>query len=184
MNYEVRFTKYEFSVRRLRRRDKMRKVFTGLFVGVLVLVFCCPLFGSTNDPSSPIGYAEAGEVRGTNGNGLCPPDGREDSGLTWYQVAGVLALLGGGGALGWTGCKKMQAIRLEPQPLEVQMSKDYVTRSEFEEYRKQVASDIERVHQRLDAVMPAVAEIKGELKQIAQKQTQILNLLLNGKASA
>ncbi|MBR2126843.1 MAG: hypothetical protein IJ943_08930, partial [Akkermansia sp.] len=63
------------------------------------------------------------------------------------------------------------------------MSKDYVTRSEFEDYRKQVASDIERIHKRLDTVMPAVAEIKGELKQIAQKQTQILDLLLNRKAS-
>jgi len=181
MNYEVRFTKYDFSVRRLRRRDKMRKVFTGLFVVTLVLVFCCPLMGGETQPGfvgteSRSVYAEA---RPSETPGL-----GEDSGLTWYQVAGVLALLGGGGALGWTGCKKMQAIRLEPQPLEVQMSKDYVPRSEFEEYRKQVASDIERIHKRLDTVMPAVAEIKGELKQIAQKQTQILNLLLNGKASA
>jgi len=112
------------------------------------------------------------------------PAAEEESGLTWYQVAGILALLGGGGALGWTGCKKMQAIRLEPQPLEVAMSKDYVTRSEFEDYRKQVALNFDRVHKRLDTVMPAVAEIKGELKQIAQKQTQILDLLLNGKASA
>lgn len=175
-------TIYEFSVRRLRRRDKMRKVFTGLFVVTLVLVFCCPLMGGEVQSEFGVTSAEAGlKSRASRGE---TPALDEDSGLTWYQVAGVLALLGGGGALGWTGCRKMQAIRLEPQPLEVQMSKDYVTRSEFEEYRKQVSSDIERVHQRLDAVMPAVAEIKGELKQIAQKQTQILNLLLNGKASA
>lgn len=135
----------------------------------LVLVFCCPLMGGEMQPG--FGGTEVPRID-------------EDSGLTWYQVAGVLALLGGGGALGWTGCKKMNAIRVEPQPLEVQMSKDYVTRSEFEEYRKQVGGDFERVHKRLDTVMPAVAEIKGELKQIAQKQTQILNLLLNGKASA
>lgn len=111
------------------------------------------------------------------------PAPEEDSGLTWQQVMGIVMLCGacGGGGMLW---QKARQVKIEPQPLEVQMSKDYVTRSEFEEYRKQVASDIERVHKRLDTVMPAVAEIKGELKQIAQKQTQILNLLLNGKASA
>lgn len=152
----------------------MRKVFTAVFVVTLVLVLCCPAFGSTND-----------EVRGTNGNGgaLCPPDMDADSGLTWYQIAGLLAAIGTATTLGWQGHKKMNAIRIEPQPLEVKMSKDYVTRSEFEDYRKQVGGDFERVHKRLDTVMPAVAEIKGELKHIAQKQTQILNLLLNGKAS-
>ena len=111
------------------------------------------------------------------------PAPEEDSGLTWQQVMGIVMLCGacGGGGMLW---QKARQVKIEPQPLEVQMSKDYVTRSEFEDYRKQVASDIERVHKRLDTVMPAVAEIKGELKQIAQKQTQILNLLLNGKASA
>ncbi len=156
----------------------MRKVFTGLFVGVLVLVFCCPLFGSTNDPSSPIGYAEAGEVRGTNGNGLCPPDGREDSGLTWYQVAGVLALLGGGGALGWTGCKKMQAIRIEPQPLEVKRIDECATRKELDDFKADVREDFRRVHQRIDNSVEDIAEIKGAMKRIAINQEQILDLLL------
>ena len=161
----------------------MRKVFTGLFVVTLVLVFCCPLFGSTNDPSSPIGYAEAGEVRGTNGNGgtLCPPDGREDSGLTWYQVAGVLALLGGGGALGWTGCKKMQAIRLEPQPLEVKATPDYVTKREFEEYREEVRENFKGVHARINKNDASTAEIKGQLSVIAANQEKILNILLQRK---
>ena len=110
------------------------------------------------------------------------PKPEDDSGLTWQQVMGIVMLCGGccGGGVLW---QKARQVRIEPQPLEVQMSKDYVTRSEFEDYRKQVASDIDRIHQRLDKVMPAVAEIKGELKQIAQKQAQILNLLLNGKAS-
>ena len=110
------------------------------------------------------------------------PAPEEDSGLTWQQVMGIVMLCGacGGGGMLW---QKARQVKIEPQPLEVQMSKDYVTRSEFEDYRKQVGGEIERVHKRLDTVMPAVAEIKGELKQIAQKQTQILNLLLNGKAS-
>ena len=44
-------------------------------------------------------------------------DMHADSGLTWYQVLMVASLLGGGTALGWQGCKKMQAIRVEPQPV-------------------------------------------------------------------
>ena len=110
------------------------------------------------------------------------PKAEEASGLTWQQVMGIVMLCGGccGGGVLW---QKARQVKIEPQPLEVAMSKDYVTRSEFEDYRKQVGGDFERVHKRLDTVMPAVAEIKGELKQIAQKQTQILNLLLNGKAS-
>ncbi len=125
------------------------------------------------------GYAKATPTQAAM---WAAPAPEEDSGLTWQQVMGIVMLCGGccgGGGL-W---QKARQVKIEPQPLEVAMSKDYVTRSEFEDYRKQVASDIERVHKRLDTVMPAVAEIKGELKQIAQKQTQILNLLLNGKAS-
>ena len=146
----------------------MRKVFTGLFVGVLVLVFCCPLMGGEMQP----------EFGGTE-----VPRFDEDSGLTWYQIAGLLAALGTSTALGWQGCKKMNAIRIEPQPLEVQMSKDYVTRSEFEDYRKQVGGDFERVHKRLDTVMPAVAEIKGEMHRMAVVQEKILELFLNRKVS-
>ena len=127
----------------------------------------------------------------TPGRYVAPSDGtamwaapapEEDSGLTWQQVMGIVMLCGGccGGGVLW---QKARQVKIEPQPLEVAMSKDYVTRSEFEDYRKQVGGDFERVHKRLDTVMPAVAEIKGELKQIAQKQTQILDLLLNRKAS-
>ena len=110
------------------------------------------------------------------------PKPEDESGLTWQQVMGIVMLCGGccGGGVLW---QKARQVKIEPQPLEVAMSKDYVTRSEFEDYRKQVGGDFERVHKRLDTVMPAVAEIKGELKQIAQKQTQILDLLLNRKVS-
>lgn len=158
----------------------MRKVFTGLIVGVLVLVLCCPLLGGETQPGyvgteSRSVYAEA---RPSETPGL-----GEDSGLTWYQVAGVLALLGGGGALGWTGHKKMHAIRIEPQPLEVKLSKDYVSRSEFEDYRKQVSGEIENVHKRLDNVTPAVAQMQGKLDMIAANQDKILNLLMTGRAA-
>lgn len=159
----------------------MRTVFTGLFVVTLVLVFCCPLMGGEVQSEFGVTSAEAGlKSRASRGE---TPALDEDSGLTWYQVAGVLALLGGGGALGWQGCKKMQAIRIEPQPLEVQLSKDYVTRSEFEDYRKQVSSEIENVHKRLDNVTPAVAQMQGKLDMIAANQDKILNILMTGRAS-
>lgn len=132
----------------------------------IVMLLACPLW--------------AGEQQA---QGSAAPDMHEDSGLTWYQVAGLLALLGGGGALGWQGCKKMNAIRVEPQPLEVQLSKDYVTRSEFEDYRKQVSGEIENVHKRLDNVTPAVAQMQGKLDMIAANQDKILNLLMTGRAA-
>ena len=153
----------------------MRKVFTGLFVVTLVLVFCCPLMGGETQPGfvgteSRSVYAEA---RPSETPGL-----GEDSGLTWYQVAGVLALLGGGGALGWTGCKKMQAIRIEPQPLEVKRIDECATRKELEDFKADVREDFRRVHQRIDNSVEDIAEIKGEMKRIAINQEKILDLLL------
>lgn len=141
----------------------MQRLFTGLFVGVLVLVFCCPLMGGEMQP----------EFGGTE-----VPRIDEDSGLTWYQVAGVLALLGGGGALGWTGCKKMQAIRLEPQPLEVKRIDECATRKELDDFKADVREDFRRVHQRIDNSVEDIAEIKGEMKRIAINQEKILDLLL------
>lgn len=129
---------------------------------MLLCLLCCPVWA-----------ADAGAA----------PDLHEDSGLTWYQIAGLLAALGTSTALGWQGCKKMNAIRIEPQPLEVAMSKDYVTRSEFEDYRKQVSGEIENVHKRLDNVTPAVAQMQGKLDMIAANQDKILNLLMTGRAA-
>lgn len=151
---------------------------------ILQEVVLCVVIGCT-------GSVMGAGAENTPGRYVAPSDGtamwaapapEEDSGLTWQQVMGIVMLCGGccGGGVLW---QKARQVKIEPQPLEVAMSKDYVTRSEFEDYRKQVSGDFERVHKRLDTVMPAVAEIKGELKQIAQKQTQILDLLLNRKAS-
>lgn len=141
----------------------MRTVFTGLFVVTLVLVFCCPLMGGEIQP----------EFGGTE-----VPRIDEDSGLTWYQVAGVLALLGGGGALGWQGCKKMQAIRIEPQPLEVKRIDECATRKELDDFKADVRADFRRVHQRIDERSEDIAEVKGQLAVIAKNQEKILNLLL------
>ena len=148
-------------------------------VALCVVVIGCTGSAWAGAESTPGRYPQHGD-----GTAMWAAAPEEDSGLSWKQVLLLLTACSGTGALCWQGSKKMHTLtKIEPQPLEVSMSKDYVTRSEFEDYRKQVGSDFERVHKRLDTVMPAVAEIKGELKQIAQKQTQILNLLLNGKAS-
>lgn len=130
--------------------------------------------------------AESG-ASGASGDGsalwAAAPGPEEESGLSWQQVMGIVALCGGccGGGVLW---QRARQVRLEPQPLEVKLSREYVSRSEFEEYRLQVNEDFDRVHTRLDLVTPAVAEIKGELKRIAQTQTQILDLLLTRKADA
>ncbi len=154
----------------------MRKVFTGLFVVTLVLVFCCPLMGGEMQSEFGGTSAEAGlKSRASRGE---TPALDEDSGLTWYQVAGVLALLGGGGALGWTGCKKMQAIRIEPQPLEVKRIDECATRKELDDFKADVREDFRRVHQRIDNSVEDIAEIKGAMKRIAINQEQILDLLL------
>lgn len=164
----------------------MKKIF--LVVALCVVIGCTGSVmgaGAENTPGRYVAPSVAGgsaEASPTQAAIWAAPAPEEDSGLSWQQVMGIVMLCGGccGGGVLW---QKARQVKIEPQPLEVAMSKDYVTRSEFEDYRMQVGGDFERVHKRLDTVMPAVAEIKGELKQIAQKQTQILNLLLNGKAS-
>ncbi len=150
----------------------MRKVFTGLFVGVLVLVFCCPAFATE-------GSCGVTSPQNADMAAACPPDMNADSGLTWYQVAGVLALLGGGGALGWTGCRKMQAIRVEPQPLEVKRIAECATRKELDDFKTEVREDFRRVHQRIDNSVEDIAEIKGEMKRLAINQEKILDILLH-----
>lgn len=105
-------------------------------------------------------------------------DMNADSGLTWYQVAGLLAALGTSTALGWQGCKKMNAIRIEPQPLEVKRIAECATRKELEDFKADVREDFRRVHQRIDNSVEDIAEIKGEMKRIAINQEKILDLLL------
>lgn len=109
---------------------------------------------------------------------------QEPSGLTWFQVAALLAALGGGGALGWQGCKKMQALRIEPQPLEVRSVRDPATRAELDDFKDEVREDFRRVHARIDKNDQVTAEIRGQLVVIANTQQRILNLLLKQQHDA
>lgn len=106
------------------------------------------------------------------------PAMHEDSGLTWYQIAGLLAAIGTATTLGWQGHKKMNAIRIEPQPLEVKRIAECATRKELEDFKADVREDFRRVHNRIDNNDSATAEIKGQLAVIAKNQEKILNLLL------
>lgn len=106
------------------------------------------------------------------------PGMHEDSGLTWYQIAGLLAAIGTATTLGWQGHKKMNAIHIEPQPLEVKRIAECATRKELEDFKADVREDFRRVHNRIDNNDSATAEIKGQLAVIAKNQEKILNLLL------
>ena len=99
-------------------------------------------------------------------------------------MAALLAALGGGGALGWQGCKKMQAMRIEPQPLEVRSVRDPATRAELDDFKNEVREDFRRVHARIDKNDQVTAEIRGQLVVIANTQQRILNLLLKQQHDA
>lgn len=135
----------------------MRKILTGI---CYVMLLACPLW--------------AGEQQAQ----CSAPDLHEDSGLTWYQIAGLLAAIGTATTLGWQGHKKMNAIRIEPQPLEVKRIAECATRKELEDFKADVRADFRRVHNRIDNNDSATAEIKGQLAVIAKNQEKILNLLL------
>lgn len=119
-------------------------------------------------------------AEGGGGDAASAADGmQQDSGLTWYQVLMVASLLGGGTALGWQGCKKMQAIRVEPQPLEVKQSAEYVTKREFEAYKQEVRDNFKGVHARINNATITLSEMRGKLDKIDNTQQEILSLLLH-----
>lgn len=137
---------------------------------MLFVLALCPLSRAEEPgPSSPKGYAEAGTASG--------PAMHEDSGLTWYQIAGLLAAIGTATTLGWQGHKKMNAIRIEPQPLEVKRIAECATRKELEDFKADVREDIRRIHNRIDSNDRATAEIKGKLDVIAQNQQKLIDLI-------
>lgn len=105
------------------------------------------------------------------------PSMHEDSGLTWYQIAGLLAAIGTATTLGWQGHKKMNAIRIEPQPLEVKRIAECATRKELDDFKTEVREDFRRVHNRIDSNDRATAEIKGKLDVIAQNQQKLIDLI-------
>ena len=106
------------------------------------------------------------------------PGMHEESGLTWYQIAGLLAAIGTATTLGWQGHKKMNAIRIESQPLEVKRIAECASRKELDDFKTEVREDFRRVHQRIDNSVEDIAEIKGEMKRIAINQEKILDILL------
>lgn len=121
----------------------------------------------------------AAGAAGAAGSGAGVQDMNADSGLTWYQVLMVASLLGGGTALGWQGCKKMQAIRVEPQPLEVKQSAEYVNKREFEAYKQEVRDNFKGVHARINNATITLSEMRGKLDKIDNTQQEILSLLLH-----
>lgn len=129
----------------------MRKIFIAIVM--LFVQALCPL-------------SRAEEPGTASGPGM-----HEDSGLTWYQIAGLIA------AIGWQGCKKMNAIRIEPQPLEVKRIAECATRKELDDFKADVREDIRRIHNRIDSNDRATAEIKGKLDVIAQNQQKLIDLI-------
>ena len=133
----------------------------GFFIVIVMLLclLCCPVWAADAEVAS--------------GPGM-----HEDSGLSWYQIAGLLAAFGTATALGWQGHKKMNAISIEPQPLEVKSISECATRKELEDFKTEVREDFRRVHQRIDNSVEDIAEIKGEMKRLAINQEKILDILL------
>ena len=136
----------------------MRKIFIAIVI--LFVLALCPL-------------SRAEEPGTASGPGM-----HEESGLTWYQIAGLLAAIGTATTLGWQGHKKMNAIRIEPQPLEVKRIAECASRKELDDFKTEVREDFRRVHQRIDNSVEDIAEIKGEMKRLAINQEKILDILL------
>ena len=107
-------------------------------------------------------------------------DMNADSGLSWGQVILLLTACGGTGTLCWQGSKKLHTMtRIEPQPLEVKQSAEYVTKHEFESYKGEVRDNFKGVHARINNATITLSEMRGKLDKIDNTQQEILNLLLH-----
>lgn len=89
--------------------------------------------------------------------------------------------------------EKVANVKLSPSPLSVEIIKTLATKDELDEFRRAVSEDFKEVdrkfqvereaarvangklHARNDKVLEAVAEMRGEIKQVAQS----LNILIN-----
>ena len=150
-----------------------------LFLTACVFEACIlPLRASVGTPSAP-----AMPAHGDGTAMWATPDPHEDSGLTWYQVMGILALCGGtcGGGFLWG---KSRNVKIEPQPLTVEMKRDFVTREEFEKHRTSIGDQLVRTHKRIDELARPVAEMSGTLDRVAKTQDTILELLMKGANKA
>lgn len=99
------------------------------------------------------------------------PAAESPSGLTWGQVWGILAGLGGVGGASYLAGRRTVA-RIEPQPLAVDMQDKYATRDEvaalaerlvrFEtETRELIRSSEQRSHGRMDLISSKLDRLIG-----------------------
>ena len=89
--------------------------------------------------------------------------------ISAQDVGQIIVTLVTGGCIGagayMTG--KAKAIHIQPQPLEVTATKEFVTRQEMRE-------EVNKLSQRIDLVTTSSARIEGKIDQIAITQQQIL----------
>lgn len=98
----------------------------------------------------------------------------KETGLPPAVVGAIVAgALGGGYMYG-----RKHKIEVEPQPLAVEMKKEFVGRDEFDSYRRSNGDELRHLHGRIDNLTPVVSEIKGNVQRIANTQDTILKLLL------
>lgn len=103
-----------------------------------------------------------------------PEDGQQ--GISPYAVGIILAAaLGGGGYV----CGRKHNVQISPQPFLVDIKKEFVSRAEFEQHKKSNSDEQRHLHQRIDALAPSVAEMRGELRGVSENTRHILQLLLN-----
>lgn len=89
--------------------------------------------------------------------------------ISAQDVGQIIVTLVTGGCIGagayMTG--KAKAVHIQPQPLEVTATKEYVTRQEMRD-------ELGKLSTRIDLVTTSSARIEGKIDQIAITQQQIL----------
>lgn len=84
-------------------------------------------------------------------------------------IAALLAC--GGVSTSFYYAGKAKAVHIQPQPLEVTATKEFVTRQEMRE-------ELGKLSQRIDMVTTSSARIEGKIDQIAITQQQILKSII------
>ena len=80
-----------------------------------------------------------------------------DPAMVGTIIGGVMVALVGGGVIG----KKITdgtRIRIDPQPLEVALRKEYVTRAEFAEFKGELKTDVKEMRGLFDKAVNLIAE--------------------------